>query len=152
MTILPLIIAVLPPLGPITDRVTRIELNHVYNGDGDIVIDQIILWDWNKERERFDVVHWLRLSGVRLVGNDGELLDWNRSHPRGPPFIGKFRRNYMVPRREGGIYAAEYWDREAGSMRRIEADIFLETWTSYDREVVEREILPQSQRRGLQDR
>ncbi|TWT30701.1 hypothetical protein [Blastopirellula retiformator] len=99
------------------DRVDLIEVNHLYDCGGRHVLDQIIFWDW--DRDRFTVRAW------RLI-KDGNCLP---------------RRN------RNGVYVS-YW-RDMYTMRKVVAPRKRETWTNYDPEVADREVLPMDCRWGL---
>ncbi len=112
--------AMVPATPLVRDRVDAIELNHVYDSDGRLVLRQFIFWDWHDGDGQFRVVAW------RLF-NEGQPLPW-RDLSRG---------GYVLLWRDGQV------------LRWIEADAFHETWTQYDREIEDRQQLSQDRRRGL---
>jgi hypothetical protein len=130
------------------DHCTVAEINHVYSPDGSLVFDQLIWWDWNASRQRFDVVDWRIIQNCRQ-SSDEEQGRWRLQYPDGPPYVGRFVRVHCVPCREGPLRVSRWYDEKTHRLRRVTADVLRETWSSYDREMVEREILPCNQRRGL---
>lgn len=139
------------PDGRTDDMCDRIELNHFYEEDGSHVFDQFVFWDWNYDESRWEVVDWRLIEGCRVL-EDGELLDWQRTHPRGPPYVPRLRGDVLPRRirhRRGSIYAVEWWDKKDRRFRQVQAKLFNQTWTAYDPELANREALPQEKRRRL---
>jgi hypothetical protein len=104
----------------VRDRVDLVEVNHYHDDSGRHVFDQLIFYDWNATRKRFDVRAW------RLI-----------------------KRPSQLPRRD---HAANIWRviwHDGGVLRTVEAAAHRETWTQYDPELVNREYLPQEQRKDL---
>jgi hypothetical protein len=142
----------LPRDSVVAEQVDRIEVNHVFGGNGALVIDQIIFWDWNARSSRFDVVDWRLLKSVRYEITDEQRLQWQRDGGRRvPPPVGNWRGGHAYPKMNHAkdIYVSEWFDERTELWREVTAPIFLETWTPYDRELVERTILPQKDRRRL---
>ena len=102
------------------DRVDLIEINSFYDEQGRLVFEQQIFLDWSPDDARYMVRAW------RLVKNPAQRpqRDW----------------------REGG-YVAVWQDGDL--MRVVRARQLRETWTQYDPEISEREILPKERRREL---
>lgn len=103
-----------------------LELNHVYHlcSDGDRPeykhqLSQMIGWDWYQSHEAMHVSWW--------------------RHWRSDDIPHRFRRGFAV----------EFFDENAGTHRRVEALEFRQTWTAYDPEVADREVLQVTNRRGL---
>lgn len=147
-----LALGLLPRDAPVEDAVDRIEVNHVYDGNGNLVIDQIIFWEWNARHSRFDVVDWRLLKGVRNEITDEQRRAWRcAGADRAPPPVGKWRGGHAYPKlnHEQGVYISEWFDERADQRRRVTAPIFLETWTTGDRELAERRVVPQCERRKL---
>lgn len=115
-----LVLTAFPTYEPATDRVALIEVNHLYDCNGRHVIDQVIFYDWDTSHGRFQVRVW------RLIGKPGQLpvKDWGRD-----------------------CYIS-YW-RDTHTLRKVYASRKRETWTTYDPEVLEREMLPIEFRREL---
>lgn len=131
----------------LVDTCDRIEVNHVYDGDGNLVFDQVIFWDWNQVECRWDVVDWRLLKDVRASVTDEQRFEWRRLG--GPPPVGEWLGGHAFPKCRGDGYESEWFDGRDGVWRRIRAPIFLRTWTGYDREILERHRLPQGKRRRL---
>jgi hypothetical protein len=103
------------------ESVDLVELNHFYDENGNLVFDQVIFWDWSERSARYQVRDW------RLVRHEVQL-------PR-PDCCG--RKFWTV-----------LWN-DCGVNRAITAHAYRETWTQYDVELYEREILPKERRRKL---
>lgn len=99
------------------ESVDLIELNHFFDDNGKLVFDQVIFYDWSPEFARYNVRAW------RLVKTPAQLpqRDWS-----------------------SGGYVAMWQDGE--QLRRVQSQSFRETWTQWDVELVEREILPKERR------
>lgn len=109
-----------PAAPPVCDEVDLVVLNHVYDAHGRLVLHQIIFWDWNAAAARYQVVAWRLWKDERL----SPQRDWL-----------------------GGGYVLLWHDDDV--LRRVRASSRLETWTQHDREIADRQRLPQSRRRGL---
>lgn len=101
-------------------RVDLIELNHFVDDEGREVFRQVIFYDWSHEHRRFHVRAW------RLVKRDSQL---------------PLRR--WSPRR----YQCTWHDD--GLLRQVWAPKMRETWSQRDPERVNRELLPEDQRKPL---
>jgi hypothetical protein len=99
--------------------VDRVEFNHLYNENADLIFDQVIFYDWVEADERFQVRAW------RLVKQAGHA---------------------PVRLPEGGFLSHF---EENGAFYRVYAKARDESWTQYDPEVVEREYLPKEKRKEL---
>lgn len=114
--------ATIVPQSPVVaaDRVDLIEVNHYYDEYGKHVFDQLIFYDWCGDECRFHVRAW------RLLKRDDQrpVHDWRR-----------------------GEFVATWIDD--GLLRTVRAAMIRETWTQYDPELLERAVLPKSQRREL---
>lgn len=108
--------------GTLAESCDLIELNHFYDEKGSEVFIQNIFYDWSDRESRFNVRAW------RLVKHESQL-----------PY----------PAYGGGpkMYRALWLDGDVN--RLIYAPSYRETWTQYDPELAEREILPKEQRREL---
>jgi hypothetical protein len=103
----------------LTDRVDRIELNHVQcDQTGEPKLHQVIYWRWNAEHSRYNVTAW------RMVDKRPSLI---RRHGRG-----------WIETREDGVIR-----------REIHAEQFVETWTFDDPEITDRDQVSPEMRRGL---
>jgi hypothetical protein len=114
-----LLLALVPYAGPVEDRVDVVEINHFYDDQGRLVFDQAIFWDWCPANERFRVRDW------RLLKTPAQ-----------------------IPQRSvTGGYVAVWFDGDA--MRRVRCRQVRESWTMFDPELAQREILPKANRREL---
>lgn len=120
MTLLALILATVPHAEPLRERCDAIEVNHMYDGEGRLVFDQVIFLDWTPDESRYHVRAW------RLVKYPSQIPE--RDHAR---------NCWRTVFRDGEVLRVI----EAGSMRR--------TWEQHDPEALEREVLPVHRRRGL---
>lgn len=174
-----LALASISPQFAIVDRYEYIETNHLYDSsDGDILLDQYIFWDGDRcqgwmmvkdARVKFDdldtdeeraeyeraakafqadfiakakkrfVAKWLA-RGRRLPQIE---RNWDPPEPPkySPPFLGKMPRHV-----NGGV---ELIVHKEGRLRRIIADFAVETWTTIDPELENREYFKRDERRGL---
>lgn len=108
---------------PITtcDTVDVIEINHYYDQQGQLVLDQLIFYDWSPQKSHFDVRAW-------------RLLESPIQTPRKDAATGRY---------------VAIW-RDAKTIRKVLAKNVRESWTQYDPEMVERRFLAREQRRDLQ--
>lgn len=102
------------------EQVDLIEINHYYDRQGKLVLDQVIFYEWSAKRGRFQVRDWRPLKS----SNQRPRRDWQR----------------------GGWLAV--W-RDGHVLRKVRASAVRETWTLYDPEVVDRELLPKPLRHRL---
>ena len=107
----------------VRDSVDLVEVNHYHDARGEPVFDQLIFYDWSRQKRRFQVRAW------RLIKSENQLP--RRDHRDG---------HWLVR-----------WHDE-GLLREVTAESRRETWTRYDPELVERDFLPQEQRLELSSR
>lgn len=143
-----LLLALNPASQPVFDAVDRVEVNHFYNGDGCLVFDQIIWWDWNVSHSRWDVVDWRLLKDVRKV-IEADQREWDRNFPDGPPYVAEWIGGHATPHHEPCGWVSEWYDEKTLKYRRVVAKTCDESWTDFDRELIEREQLPEQHRRRL---
>lgn len=111
----------LVPAAPtVRDEVDVIELNHVCDDEGRVVLHQLIFWEWRGRAAGNHVVAWR----LWRVGGPRPVRDW----------------------RCGG-YVLVFPDGEV--LRYVQASVYRETWTQYDPEIDDRRLFAQDQRRGL---
>jgi len=111
----------LVPLTPtVCDNVDAIELNHVYDGRGRLMLRQLIFWDWDERSARRHVIAW------RL---------WKPGQPT--PLRNAADVGYTLVFRDGKV------------LRRVRARVYRETWTQFDPEIDDRRRLSEDRRRGL---
>lgn len=104
----------------INDWVDLVEVNHYHDARGQHVFDQLIFYDWSRQKHRFQVRAW------RLIKTESQLP----------------RRDYRQ-----ATWLVRW--RDDGVLREVTATSHRETWTQYDPELIERENLPQDQRLDL---
>lgn len=143
-----LLLALNPLDHAIHDAVDRIEVNHVYNQDGGLSFDQWIGWDWNIRKSRWDVVAWRMMRDVRRECQM-QKRQWEREHPDGPPYVAEWIGGHAEPTRIVNGWVSQWYDEKSHRLRRVTSSTYIETWTHWDREVVERQILSESMRRQL---
>jgi hypothetical protein len=113
-------LAISPANDVLRESVDLIELNHFYDEHGKLIFDQVIFYDWSASDDRYQVRAW------RLVKSPDILP--SRDFARGG-------------------YACVWIDGSA--VRSVLAGEYRETWTQWDVEVAEREILPKEKRKEL---
>lgn len=105
------------------DEVDLIEINHYRDEKGRHVVDQIIFYDWSSIDGRLHVRDWRMLKRPAQIPH----RDWQR-----------------------GDFVAVWQDRQNGeSLRTVRAPAMRETWTRYDPEIIDKEMVPESLRRKL---
>ncbi len=117
-----LLLAIVPQEHVLVDRCDRIEINHVCHvvvephmqPRVEVVIDQLIFWQWSPSRR------------------DWVVIDWRTVKQAGIPAAGVAR-----------------WIDPDGAFREVRATCVVESWTSQDREVDNRQVIPHPQRRKL---
>jgi hypothetical protein len=113
-------LAVIPRAPIVEDRCDVVEVNHFYDADGRLVFDQVIFWDWCDGAERHQVRAWRLLKSC----SQWPARDWAR-----------------------GGYLAVWIDGER--LRVVRGTSLRETWTQYDPELLERQVLSIDARRDL---
>lgn len=115
-----LLFAIVPICEPVAERVDLIEVNHFYDENGKANFSQVIFYDWRPSESHYHVRAW------RLVKNDSQRprMDWG-----------------------GREWVSRWHDGER--FREVRSSAFRETWTQYDPELFERDILPKEKRIGL---
>lgn len=106
----------------VTDHVDLIEVNHLYDERGRLVIEQVIFYDWDHATDRFQVVAWRLLKSPE-----------------------QFPQRHW----ESGRFVARW--RDQAVWREVSAGQVCETWTTFDPEVLERNMFPIEKRRELSD-
>jgi hypothetical protein len=109
-----------PPAAVLTDTAEVIELNHFFDGEGRLVFDQVIFWEWYDDVGELHVLAWRLCKSPAQI----PLRDWQR-----------------------GGYSATWFDGER--FRQVRALSFRETWTQYDPEVEDHKFVSPDHRRGL---
>lgn len=103
------------------DRIELLELNHVYDSCGHLVLSQYIGWDFDDKGDY--------------------RCQWWR-------FQKRFNRPYRDYARGGWVMTGTDAD-EGVAPRRVRAKVFTESWSFVDHELEHRNVFPQSKRRGL---
>jgi hypothetical protein len=113
-------LSLVPATPLVCDQVDLLELNCVYDGDGRLMLRQMIFWDWQGDQARYQVVAW------RL---------WQEDFP--------------LPTRDWRTGAFVLLWSDAETLRSVRARAFWQTWTQHDPEMEDRRLLSQHLRRGL---
>jgi hypothetical protein len=129
----------------IIDYVDVVEINHKYSDDGLLAFDQIIWYDWNYDH--YDVVDWRMLKNVRGPIDEKVLRNYRAQPEKFEPPEGEWLGGHAVPIKDNGIWISRWYDK--GKMREVRAKYHRETWTLYDVDIMERENLPEEERRKL---
>ena len=104
-------------------KVDLVELNHRYDDQGRHCYDQVIFYEWSPDFRRYHVVAWC------LVDNGLSRL----------PMFDHARNNYVV----------RWVDRETGRQREIWAPVYRETWSDWDPERANKELMDEKYRISL---
>jgi hypothetical protein len=112
--------ALVPHTPLVADRADVVEVNHYYDERGSAVFDQLIFWDWWDSESDYRVFAWRLLKSAAQE----PLRDWQRG-------------GYTVRWLDGNV------------LREVRSGSIRETWTQFDPEVQDRDILPPHRRRGL---
>jgi len=129
------------------DVVDVIEVNHVLDGNGSLVFDQVIFWRWRPLESHYRVVGWRMLRNVR----EEPPIKQMRAEPKcwKPP---KWKGGHATPIRRhdrGGWWLSQWRDEKDRVFREVAAPMYRETWTLHDPEVDDRKWLPDNRREGL---
>ena len=105
-----------------SDSCDLIEINHYLNYAGEVALDQVIFWEYSPGLGRMVVRDWRTLKCL-----------------------------HQLPHRTStGVYRACWHDsRDGNALRVVSARSAIETWTTYDAEQVNQEIVDRNQRRWL---
>jgi hypothetical protein len=107
----------------LTQRVDLIELNHRYDDQGRHCYDQVIFYEWSPDYRRYHVVAWC------LVDNGLSRL----------PALDHNKNRYVV----------KWFDRDSGQHRVLWAPIYRETWSDWDPERANKELMDEKYRVSL---
>lgn len=116
-----LLFCLLPRDDVTRDSVDLVEVNHFYDEQGRLIFDQILFYEWSSKNARFQI-----LDKFRLV---------------------KFKDNYPCWDHDANRWVSHFIEMDRH--RKVYARFQKETWTQYDPELLEREILPSEKRRPL---
>lgn len=141
---------------------SEIEINHVVNGFGTPVFDQIIVWDWSREKKRKHVSAWRMLRNCRFPTLIGALR-WQKrveTQLRKTDFRDRQAVRGSMLYRGDFVYGPWYPTRTPDGWRldlmiddvkcRCLATSFRETWTTNDPERDDRDHWPETNRRGFE--
>lgn len=113
------ILLVAPP-ATVDDACDLIEVNRFYDENGKLVFDQVIFWDWKPIEGEYHVAAW------RLLKSEEQ-------------------KPYRSP-------VCDCWEtvwHDGDVLRRVRAPYVRETWTQFDPELANREMLKKEFRRDL---
>ena len=120
ISILLLLLGSLHPAYPYAHTVDKMELNHYYDDDGQLVFSQMIYYDWSRQDNRFHVIAWRLCKSREMI-----------------PLRIQGTTNYRAIWRDGDI------------IRHTHTTLYVETWTQHDPEIKERTVLPKEYRKGF---
>ena len=148
------------------DHFDMLEVNHFHNQYGAPVFVQLVYWDWFPNDCRFHVQGWRMMKDAfdpsdtahrreyearvdRWLQRISDIAERSRIRSR-LEYKGKFVGGRLYPTKHHctGRYQVRFRD-DSGVDRLITADLFRETYTTYDPEVADRKLLPDKARRGL---
>lgn len=107
----------------IVQKVDLVELNHRYDDQGRHCYDQVIFYEWSPDYRRYHVVAWC------LVDNGLSRL----------PTLDHSKNRYVV----------KWYDRDSGKQREIWAPVYRETWSDWDPERANKELMDEKYRVSL---
>ena len=109
-----------PKTDVLCDKVDLIEVNHFYDEKGQLVLDQLIFYDWSPAKGHYDVRDWCLLKSP-----------------------------VQVPRKDHATQRFVTVYRDGRVLRKVYAKTVRESWTQHDPELLEQEFLPREKRRLL---
>lgn len=134
------------------DHVDSIEYNHFYDQHGRFIFDQLLYRSKYSGKKELFIREW-RLAKLTTVNQESREF-WEAQtqvphHLRKPDL--EFQHKSSLPLKINGIYYSSFPENDAhGAIyRRITADVYVETHTLYDPELMERDILPKEKRMPL---
>lgn len=124
------LLSIVPADGVARERFDMLEQNAFYDGDGRLVFDQLLFWDWSHDAGRFQLQAW-------------RMLKWQSGTKENGPI------STMLPRFDHAhnVWVVEWLDGDVH--RRIESPVFRQSVTQFDPELEERVYLPKEKRREL---
>lgn len=112
-----------PHQSKVVQKVDLVELNHRYDDQGRHCYDQVIFYEWSPDFRRYHVVAWC------LVDNGLTRL----------PTLDHAKDRYVV----------RWYDRESSRHREIWAPVYRETWSDWDPERANKELMDEKYRVSL---
>ena len=152
---IPLIFFLLLPSDRFIDRVDLIEINHFYDGNGRLVLDQIVFYDFNSFKSEYECIDWRLIKNGRKKYSKEELfkkkVEILKSKVEKPPFVPEWIGCSEVPlyNRRNRMWVSRFYDYKDRKYRVVQSTCYRETWTLVDVELANREIFPRGQRREL---
>ena len=164
MALVVLLLAITGPKIEVVDHFDMIEINHLHNVDTcHHVFTQLLCKDWCRLNRRYLVHYWrvVRKNAYDKTNvahreaweaDKERIADSIRDHQfrqriLGIEYRGEFTGGGMLPKKVAGKYTIRFYDD--GVLRVITADSVIETKTQYDPEKLDRQYLPEKDRRGL---
>ena len=108
----------------VRDHVDLMELNRVYNAQGEVTMFQVIFWNWSPREKRYEVVAFHVIT-----------------EPQNTVLAAKTRRSR--------VFSYSWYSQQSGVFRVVTAKAFFESHTKYDPEMKDRAVWPLELRRGL---
>lgn len=113
----------------ITHYVDAIELNHMYDDDGKVSLDQVIFWYQDQ------VIDYRPCTqNSRRYNKEAEKKAINNNDVYNPEWVG----TDMRPIKCGNWYISCFFDHKDSVRRKIYTKIYKESWTQFDPELVQR--------------
>jgi len=121
----------------ITATVDTIELNHYYNREGQLVLRQMLFWEY-----RADVKYTHQITKQKKKGID-VVVAW-RAHTH-------VKMEAMAPEydKRRRVWVSTFTDSHNRKVYKVTATSFVRSWTHIDPETESRKIWPEKNRRGL---
>jgi len=126
----------------VRDSFDRAEINHCYDENGALVLDQLLFWDWDHQCRGEVCEAWVLIKR-RREPTEEEKQAWMRKSEF--PFVAEWKG--LVPRRAPDGWVFDFTNRDV--YYRVTVKTWRETWTQYDPEVVNRGFVPKKQRKGF---
>ena len=146
------------------DHYDMVEVNHHYNESGSERWTQLILWDWYPRKGKFHVQHWVMMKDAYTKSEShkekyekarAKIADQIKDHTerqlfyQNSRYIGEFTGGKYYPYKN---FKTRKWviicHDNNGRLRKITADMFRETYTREDPEVLDRKEFHSDLRRG----
>lgn len=138
-----------------------IEVNHIQNANGAYILDQVIFYDWVREKSAFKVQYFQIMRDARVKTREGEE-EWSKEVDKllentslnnrhklrdNLRYKGDFTGGLLMPRRCKDGYEVSWFLK--GLMRTARSPSMIETFTTWDPEQDNKDIFPDTTRRGL---
>jgi len=144
-----LLLSIVPLNNDITIDVDRIECNHMFDVRGRHVLDQLIFWKVHHKDDKivFHVDGWLYMKNSRKVNEEQkrahEAVESIKPEYLQIPYVPEFVGNTNMPQ-----YKNDFYVSRVGNIL-IRSKSFINTITTYDPELYDREFLPKEKRNPL---